>query len=662
MAARVGSWGYSMKRAGGWWLLAMGLLSNPSDAASSPLVARPLRDVNGDTVPRGSDPQVFARLGRFTVLSTAGSEDAFRNLWSTDGTAAGTRLIAAGLSLSTSDVWEAGGSVLFLARRWRNPGHGLALWGSRGTPETTGALTGESFSSSCYSRSHCDRAEASWIEPIGRWLVIAPQVEFPTWAALVSDGTRSGTATMGEFRQPAFWPTSRGALVADFPPSGGPPGPARLFELTSRGLTAIFERSGAFGKIQVLRDQAVFTLRTPNQRLELWSLAFSGSSPPRRLRRFGRQVYWLSLFGGWPSNARSFVIFEIYRAGGQRGLLHSDGTSAGTYLVAPGERPAACRWVVFSGRAACLQESFSASGQSAIWVIQGRQFQRIAEFEGAFSEVLHRQPGERRPFVFLSASTPATGRELWVTDGSKAGTHLFADFCPGVCSSGAWPFLEWRDRWVVRGRDEALRETIWTADGKGLVVRLGALAALDARLTGVFEGSIDFVAGQSGEFEVWRTHGQASDLMLVRRFTTKPFEYLASLLETPRRFLVKFESQRRGLEPGVLSVDDGEVRPLPDLARGRRGLGSAPGSFMKWRDEVLFLVPEDGLWRSDGSEAGTVRVAQFPGSGCAGSDPSITGLPGVEVAGFAIISCGAGDLWRTDGTDAGTVPDRKSVV
>src|SRR5215204_2346001 len=44
--------------------------------------------------------------------------------------------------------------------------------------------------------------------------------------------------------------------------------------------------------------------------------------------------------------------------------------------------------------------------------------------------------GERAIF---RGGDESTGEELWVTDGTSAGTRILEDICPGTCSSGPYP-------------------------------------------------------------------------------------------------------------------------------------------------------------------------------------------------------------------------------
>jgi ELWxxDGT repeat protein len=74
---------------------------------------------------------------------------------------------------------------------------------------------------------------------------------------------------------------------------------------------------------------------------------------------------------------------------------------------------------------------------------------------------------------------------------------------------------------------------------------------------------------------------------------------------------------------------------------------------------LLFFTADDGvsgreLWRSDGTEAGTVRIKDI-NPGAAGSDPRRLTPVGSLVYFHAQTAAGGRELWRSDGTEAGTV-------
>src|SRR5437868_4618465 len=88
------------------------------------------------------------------------------------------------------------------------------------------------------------------------------------------------------------------------------------------------------------------------------------------------------------------------------------------------------------------------------------------------------------------------------------------------------------------------------------------------------------------------------------------------------------------------------------------GPGSDPAKFTEV-GSVVFFAANDGssgveLWKSDGTDAGTVRVKDIR-TGSSSSSPSNL----MNVGGTLYFTANDGtsgvELWKTDGTDAGTV-------
>lgn len=88
------------------------------------------------------------------------------------------------------------------------------------------------------------------------------------------------------------------------------------------------------------------------------------------------------------------------------------------------------------------------------------------------------------------------------------------------------------------------------------------------------------------------------------------------------------------------------------------GVGSEP-KFLALYNNAIYFSAVDGvhgreLWKSDGTEAGTVMVKDIrPGSG--GSDPEWLAVSNGVLYFSANDGVNGGELWRSDGTEAGTV-------
>jgi ELWxxDGT repeat protein len=223
--------------------------------------------------------------------------------------------------------------------------------------------------------------------------------------------------------------------------------------------------------------------------------------------------------------------------------------------------------------------------------------------------------------VYFQAHEPSGGTELWKTDGTAAGTVRALDLRPGPESSFPTAITAAGGRLFFWASATCCNTTLWTSDGTpGSAVRLGQVSPNHedrAPLTHI-GGTVFFGANDaSGGRELWKSDG------------------------TPQ---------------GTMRVAD--INPGPDHSDPTGPSYSSPFQ-MAVLDQTLFfsaVEPAGGreLWKTDGSEAGTMRVADVnPGSG--GSDPYYF-TPGRGVLFFAATEPSTGrELWKTDGTAAGTV-------
>jgi ELWxxDGT repeat protein len=117
---------------------------------------------------------------------------------------------------------------------------------------------------------------------------------------------------------------------------------------------------------------------------------------------------------------------------------------------------------------------------------------------------------------------------------------------------------------------------------------------------------------------------------------------------------------------GIVHNGNGSVWAPKDIAPGT--FGSVTGGYIEREmiglgDTVLFQAGSGGsgmqsnreLWKSDGTEAGTMQVKDI-NVGSYGSTPTYFTLMGETV--FFAANAGPGsnsELWKTDGTETGTV-------
>jgi ELWxxDGT repeat protein len=238
--------------------------------------------------------------------------------------------------------------------------------------------------------------------------------------------------------------------------------------------------------------------------------------------------------------------------------------------------------------------------------------------------------------LFFTAYDGTHGKELWKSDGTATGTVLVKDINPVIYPGlGSYPSNLTNVNGILfftasggNGRE------LWQSDGTAAgTVPVGNFANLNASELTYVNGTWFFVAddGEHGQ-ELWKSDGTTAGTTLVK-----------------------------DIYPG----SSGVYYP--------GGCDSAYGCWEGWWNYVLnssnpgnltnvngtlFFTAEDGvngreLWKSDGTEAGTVQVTDIrPAS--SSSPSSLTNVNGTLY--FTAYDDSGMKLWQSDGTAAGTVP------
>jgi len=334
-------------------------------------------------------------------------------------------------------------------------------------------------------------------------------------------------------------------------------------------------------------------------------------------RTDGTRAGTVKLAGIGFAGRQSFVVlrgqlfFEGCAAAGC-GLLRSDGTAAGTTLVAP-----------------------VAAGTIAVW--RGKMY-----FFGAQAT-----PGALVP------------RDLWVSDGTAAGTHVVAHFAAlqlllDVAAAAGG---------VVFVANEGQGAELWASDGTPAGTRaLTSFPLLPDELLflEMIEGRAYFAAddGIHGA-QLWRSDGTAAGTVrvtdLVHPNTLAVFE--ASQLELLGGNVVFLAAGPAGTVPWRAGSAPGKETPLcgPDCAAA-----DIP-ALVKAGTRLFFVTLASdlgdspaALWVTDGTAAGTVRVAEVCAGGCTANSPLNLVPLGGTVYFDVTTASGALRLWASDGTAAGT--------
>jgi ELWxxDGT repeat protein len=262
--------------------------------------------------------------------------------------------------------------------------------------------------------------------------------------------------------------------------------------------------------------------------------------------------------------------------------------------------------------------------------------------------------------LYFRATDGAHGEELWKTDGTPAGTVMVKDIWSG--STGSYP----EDGVFFDGvlyfdtDDDMHGGELWKSDGTE-----GGTAMVKDIRPGSARGLYDIAVTDNQLFlyaddgvhggELWRSDGTAANTVLVQDINPSGD---ARIIDMTAVGSVLFFCADDGASGGELWVSDG----TPGGTQMVKDINSTGGSGPRWLtrvENVLFFIASDDvhgveLWKSDGTPEGTVMVRDI----YTGSDTSnpffLTGV-GSKLYFTAEDGTHGYELWQSDGTEAGTM-------
>lgn len=268
--------------------------------------------------------------------------------------------------------------------------------------------------------------------------------------------------------------------------------------------------------------------------------------------------------------------------------------------------------------------------------------------------------------VYFAASTPGQGSELWVTDGTPAGTRMVVDIQPDGDDGDPSNLVVFRDRiyFTATGPGPAGSSTgveWWSTDGTAAGTRLladiyaGPGSSLPAEPTVVGDRLYFAASHPTLGRELWQTDGTTAGTMVAVNLQSgqgsgAPYD-LTSLGDRLVFTASEFANVRKPWStlPGTNSVTRLDYLPATQDLN--------PGGYTRLGTKAFFtaFLPALGheLWVTSGT-ATDARVVKdiYPDQG--------SGAPGdLTVLGDRLLFAARGvatgrELWTSDGTTAGT--------
>jgi trimeric autotransporter adhesin len=274
--------------------------------------------------------------------------------------------------------------------------------------------------------------------------------------------------------------------------------------------------------------------------------------------------------------------------------------------------------------------------------------------------------------VFFVANDGVHGTELWVTDGTEAGTGMVKDINPGIgdgClyySPKGWryPQIQALGRYIYFfANDGAHGFELWRSDGTD-----GGTVMVKDIMPGAASSSIDLVLlkldtllvfpanNSANGNELWRSNGVDTGTLMIKDL------YPGFNSSNPQCFFVDstvvYFSANNGTDGYGLCKSNGTPEGtvyLKDVAPGVTKIDSSP--YVRYKGEIYFngLTLNNGaeLWKTDGSKEGTILVKDI-NQGSGSSEPCLFTVFKDELVFSANDGPEGYELWASDGTATGT--------
>jgi ELWxxDGT repeat protein len=271
--------------------------------------------------------------------------------------------------------------------------------------------------------------------------------------------------------------------------------------------------------------------------------------------------------------------------------------------------------------------------------------------------------------IYFGANDGMHGFELWKSDGTAAGTTMLADINPGAGSSlvngltnvnGTLYFTAW-DGDGAHGYGQ-----LWKSDGTtaGTTMVKDIYESSSHGFTNV-NGTLYFSANDGVHgYELWKSDGTTAGTMMVKDISSPVNPGPYSNINSYPSYLTNvngtlFFSARTDSYGAELWKSDGTVAGttmVKDIYPGwftvgayggnSYGYSSSPKDLANLNGTLFFFSRSGGttgLWKSDGTEAGTVLVSAFADLN------QLTNVNGT------LYFTASDELWKSDGTAAGTM-------
>lgn len=589
--------------------------------------------------------------GRYIFGVDGGSDDDVEP-WTTDGTVSGTQQLVDAYSGSTgsfpSDFILHGGYVYFTAESDTN---GRELWKSDGTPSGTAVLKDVSPGLS-----------GSSPEVLG---VVGGEILFSatngTYGREIwkTDGTSAGTVLVRDIYT-GFWDgVARGAFVHN--------GQVYFAGNDSVNGTELWRTDGTAAGTVLMSDTVVGSGHG----------LYSWDETTVRVNRFGVTGSNLVFFPQDASGDRepwvvSTTVAGSPGGGGSGGIPYASPNASMVKDINPGFESSISFFSNFSFDVPALGLVFFAADDGThgeeLWATDGTtsgtsMVKDINPTGGSSPKLIpptnvYNAVYFDGQFFLADDGTGTTGRELWFSDGTAAGTYLVKDIVSGPGDSSISRMYAWDGWYYFSVYDGVHGSELWRTDGtsagtslvKDINPGIGSGSSHPGGLTAC-SGYLWFCAedGVHGR-ELWRSDGTAAGTQMFLDLNAGSGDGCGNRLSIFNGRLY-FSAQTSTTSLQLWSTD-GTVAGTSAVAPASGH--SNPSTRIPQRGFLYFLADDTSssleLWRTDGTASGTIQLTSIS----IGGTFAIAQGEGNDIYLGVDDGVHGNELWKSDGTLAGT--------
>ncbi len=353
----------------------------------------------------------------------------------------------------------------------------------------------------------------------------------------------------------------------------------------------------------------------------------------------------------------------------------SDGTDAGTILLkdinpGPGSGTTTTIPVVMNGF--CYFVARTASFKWSLWKTNGTTVgTEMVKDLGSLSiqnpnGQMYLTVHNNKIFFAFDDQTIGKGKELWISDGTTAGTVLLKDI-NSISNSDPSGITAYGNHVYFFTNTSAYGNELWRSDGTdtGTVLFKDIKAGIESSFVGgfpslmVFKNKLFFGANgkDSDGVELWYTDGTPQNTKLFMNINSKlgGASNPGLLFANNNLMFFRASNGNDGLEPWITDGTVSGTKQLMDIYPGSNG--STPSSPVFINNKIVFnaLSINEGseAYITDGTPAGTSILKDIiPGTGS--SYPFSKVIHKNTLYFYAVDSTSGTEIWQSDGTPNGT--------